>query len=406
VFGALLCGVPARISPLGTINPPKQFHWRDGLYHVVKAVRACGNNGRRSDLSGGCCMDVAALIIEQVEADGFLKRLVMRTGVRRLLTVGFPDECDESESDESPTGPFFFPDEHDKVVFKQGFENCKSLKLSKSSFTTVNGKYHLQLHRSGIFTVEGTQSYYALSLPEFAIPEEIHVLDPRSDMPLRKNVLRDDERKRFVIYIECRPQHGGFDFVLKVKFRIAWVKGQFHSAKGQFDTAEYHDEHVSRYGQVESYETFLSPEQKRHMHRFLASKVDPRESLTSRNPPSTETSGTLFDEPLQGDGLTEKLRNGKRCAKIVEEMKLIKRAHSERGLTITQSREMHKEFEVWAVAANHLNGEDLETFNHPRQWGPPVGYALSLLSKDYGNKSPTTIKDWVKAYRRYQRGIE
>jgi hypothetical protein len=348
-------------------------------------------------------MDVAALIVEQLEADGFLKRLVMRPKGRHPLTVGFPNEV---EVDESPSGPFFFPDEHNKVVFKQGFENCRGLKLSKSSFTTVNGKYHLQLHRSGIFTVEGTQSYYALSLPEFAIPEEINVLDPRSDMPLRKNVLRDDERKRFVIYIECRPQHGGFDFLLKVKFRIVRVKGDFDAAKGQFDTAEYHDEHVSRYGQVESYETFLSPEQKRAADRFFASKIDQHEILANRNAPSTRTSDTLFDVPVQDEGLTETIRNGERCAKIIEEMKLIKRAHSARGFTITQSREMHKEFEVWAVAANHLNGEDLETFNHPGQWGPTVGYALLLLSKDYGNKAETTIYDWVKAYRRYRRGIE
>jgi hypothetical protein len=160
------------------------------------------------------------------------------------------------------------------------------------------------------------------------------------------------------------------------------------------------------YGQVESYETFLSPEQKRDAHRFFASKIDQQEILTNRNAPSTRTSDTLFDVPVQDDGLTERLRNGKRCAKIIEEMKLIKRAHSTRGLTITQSKEMHKEFEVWAVAATHLNGEDLETFNHPKQWGPTVAYACLLLSKEYGNKHHTTIYDWVKDYRRYQKGIE
>lgn len=340
-------------------------------------------------------MDVAALIVEQLEADGFLKRLVMRPKGRHPLTVGFPDEV---EVEESPSGPFFFPDDDNKVVFTQGFENCSRLKLSKSSLTSVNGTYHLQLHRSGIFTVEGTQSYYALSLPEFAIPEDINVQHPRSDMPLRKNVLRDDERKRFVIYIECRPQHGGFDFRLKVKFR-------FGRAHRQFDTAEYHDEHVSRYGQL-PYEAFLSPEQRQDVHRFLAGKIDSHESLTNRSASSTGISDKLFDVPLQGDGLTEKLRNGKRCDKIIEEMKLIKRAHSARGLTITQIRELHKEFEVWAVAENQLKGEDFDHFNHPGQWEPPVGYALLLLSKEYGEKSPATIKDWAKAYRRYRKRIE
>jgi hypothetical protein len=345
-------------------------------------------------------MEVAALIIEQVEADGLLKRRVIRPEGGHPLTVGFPDEVDENSS-----GPFFFPDEHDKVLFRHGFETCRSLRLSKSSFTTVNGKYHLQLHRSGIFTVEGTQSYYALSLPEFAIPEEINVQDPRSDMPLRKNVLRDDERKRFVIYIECRPQHGGFDFLLKVKFRIVRVKGEFDAAKGQFDTAEYHDEHVSRYGQLPC-EAFLSPEQRQDVHRFFASKIDPHESLTNRSASSTGISDKLLDVPLGGDGLTKKLRDGKRCDKIIEEMKVIKRAHSTRGFTITQIRETYKEFEVWAVAANQLKGEDLDHFNHPGMWEPTVGYAKLLLSKEYQNKSEETIYDWVKAYRRYRRRME
>lgn len=340
-------------------------------------------------------MDVAALIVEQLEADGLLKRLVMRPEGRHPLTVGYPDEVDES-----PSGPFFFPDEHNKVKFSRGFENCSRLKLSKSSFTTTNGKYHLQLHRSGIFTVQGAQTYYALSLPEFAIPEEINVQDPRSDEPLRKNILRDDERKRFVIYIECGPRQGGFDFLLNVKFRIVRVKGQSDPAKGEFDTAEYHDEHVSRYGQL-PYETFLSPEQTQHVHRFLTSKIDTPEVLRNRNAPPSATSGTLFDVPVHDDGLTERLRKGKRCDKIIEEMKLIKRAHSTRGFTITQIREMHKDFEVWAVAANNLNAEDLEHFNHPGRWEPPVGYALLLLSKEYGDKSTATIKDWVKEYRRY-----
>jgi hypothetical protein len=62
---------------------------------------------------------------------------------------------------------------------------------------------------------------------------------------------------------------------------------------------------------------------------------------------------------------------------------------------------MQKDFEVWAVAVNNLNAEDLEHFNHPGRWEPPVGYALLLLSKEYGDKSTATINDWVKEYRRY-----
>ena len=33
-------------------------------------------------------------------------------------------------------------------------------------------------------------------------------------------------------------------------------------------------------------------------------------------------------------------------------------------------------------------------------WEPATGYAKLILSKHYGN-SPTTITDWVKAYRKH-----
>ena len=266
-------------------------------------------------------MDVAALIIEQVEADGLLKRLVMRPAGGHPLTVGFPDEVDETSS-----GPFFFPDEHDKREFEHIFETCRGVRLSKSSFTAINGKYHLQLHRGGLFTVKGMKSYYSLSLPQFAIPDEINVQDPRADMPLRKNVLRDKERKRFVIYIECMQQDGGFDFLLKVKFRI-------ERAHGKFEIADYRDEHLSRYGQI-PYRAFLSSEQMRHMQRFLANKTEDSDA-SSKITASTAT----FGGTSQDNGLTEKLRNGQRCNKIIDEIKLIKRAYSARA---SQSRKSEK----------------------------------------------------------------
>ena len=55
MYGALLCGVPARIGPLGTINPPHQSHWADGFYHVAKWVRAyeMQNDGRPTILLEG-----------------------------------------------------------------------------------------------------------------------------------------------------------------------------------------------------------------------------------------------------------------------------------------------------------------------------------------------------------------
>jgi hypothetical protein len=117
VCRALHCGIAPKLGPLDTINCLNGVSLRDGLYHVVQVVMASEITAILSDLSEVCRMDVAALIVEQLEADGLLKRLVMRPEGRHPLTVGYPDEVDES-----PSGPFFFPDEHNKVKFSRALK--------------------------------------------------------------------------------------------------------------------------------------------------------------------------------------------------------------------------------------------------------------------------------------------
>jgi len=90
-------------------------------------------------------MNVVAVIVEQLEADGRLKRLTMNRGSANQLEVAFPEEFVGERS-----GPFFFPNEHDEELFKKDFADCRVLKLSKQSFTTANGEYTLRMHRGGI----------------------------------------------------------------------------------------------------------------------------------------------------------------------------------------------------------------------------------------------------------------
>jgi|ERR1700735_2457809 len=96
---------------------------------------------------------------------------------------------------------------------------------------------------------------------------------------------------------------------------------------------------------------------------------------------------------------SEELRaNGKRCDAIIGQIKKIKNMVAGQQRTVSQIRQEHPEWEVWSVADSLPESEDREIFNRPRQWGPPVGYALTLLGKEYC-KSPHTIRDWVKASR-------
>jgi hypothetical protein len=97
----------------------------------------------------------------------------------------------------------------------------------------------------------------------------------------------------------------------------------------------------------------------------------------------------------------EKIQRGKRCAQIIDEVRRVKNLVVGTGRTMAEVREEQPTLLVWAFR-DTLPQQDREIFDHPNQWGPVVGYAHGLLSKEYG-KSPTTIKDWVKAFRHHER---
>lgn len=98
---------------------------------------------------------------------------------------------------------------------------------------------------------------------------------------------------------------------------------------------------------------------------------------------------------------TRQIEKGKRCEQIIAEMRKIKRMCVDSGQNIVEIQCAHPEFEAWKVR-EALNEEDRETFNHPRQWGPPVGYARLVLAKIY-SKNEGTVKNWVKWYRQWSR---
>ena len=110
--------------------------------------------------------------------------------------------------------------------------------------------------------------------------------------------------------------------------------------------------------------------------------------------------GSLSAQPqMDNSDASKPIRYGKRCHKIIDEIRKIKNMVLGFQRTVSEIRNEHQEFQVWALV-DGLSEEDRDTFNHPRQWGAVVGYAVNLLAKDYGGCSPHTIRDWVKEYRR------
>ncbi len=95
------------------------------------------------------------------------------------------------------------------------------------------------------------------------------------------------------------------------------------------------------------------------------------------------------------------IEKGRRCHQIITEMRHIKRVCVDSGRTISEAQSTNPEYEVWKLR-EALSEEDRETFNHPRRWGPVVGYSRLVLAKDY-DRNEGTVKNWVKSFRRWRR---
>ena len=92
------------------------------------------------------------------------------------------------------------------------------------------------------------------------------------------------------------------------------------------------------------------------------------------------------------------IERGKFCEQVINEIKRIRNLHLGSGMSVAEIQKENPEWTAWKVRES-LRSEDRETFNHPRQWGPPVGYARLILSK-VQEVSVHTVKAWVKAYSR------
>lgn len=97
------------------------------------------------------------------------------------------------------------------------------------------------------------------------------------------------------------------------------------------------------------------------------------------------------------------LRKGQLCDQIIGELRQIKRLCIDGGRGVVEIQYEHPGFAAWALR-EALGEEDRDTFNHPRQWGPVVGYAYMILGKHYGVHSGS-VERWVKAHRRSRRNI-
>lgn len=204
-----------------------------------------------------------ALIIEQLEADGTLRSFEMQPSTRDgKIVVAFADEYQEDRK-----GPFHFLNESDEERFATGFASCRARILGSGRFRLDDKGFHVELNWSGIPTQAQWLSYYALSLPPHAIPLQISIKDPHNPRrEYRRNVTRDDERERYVIYLECTSKLGRFDFELSCSFQIDPLR---------FLSSSYADAKTNEsYGRAADDWKYLLPEgEQKKVQQFLIGTV-------------------------------------------------------------------------------------------------------------------------------------
>jgi hypothetical protein len=203
-------------------------------------------------------MFVNSVIIEQIEYDGGLKTVQLTPNSTGRLVISFPDEyCDKRDA------PFYFQDRQHSRTFRKLLKTNGVRKLGDQCFKYIEAKYSLSLPWRGIPTKRGELSYYALSLPEHAVPIEVMVINPHKNEHMKKTVIKDRQKKRYVIYIECRSDFGIFSFDLNCVF----VKAR----RQEFEDSQYSDAHLIEdvYAHYDSWQSLVTEKEKEQVSIYM-----------------------------------------------------------------------------------------------------------------------------------------
>ena len=207
-------------------------------------------------------MNVKGVIVEQIDWDGKSKSLTMQPDYRRGdLWVAFPTDYDEPRS-----GPFYFQNPSYEKQYDSNVAQCSARKIANENFYKENGLYTFKTVWHNIPTDNEGLTYYALYLPEYAIPTGVSLYHPRNiDKQFKRTVLKDKQKPRYIIYLKCSSRYGVFNFNLECKFR--------EDKKG-FDLSGYSDEfQTGLYSNPEDWQYLMNEKDKKKTQKFFADQI-------------------------------------------------------------------------------------------------------------------------------------
>jgi hypothetical protein len=203
-------------------------------------------------------MNIHAIIHEQIDWDGIIKSFQLKEREEfGDLWVAFPGDYGDVRD-----GPFYFLDKEYETWFNTKKANCRQARIAPENFFQEGENYVFKTEWHKVPTLRDSLTYYALYLPESAVPTEIRFSDPYAKgKEYSRTVFRDDEKNRFVLYIECSSRFGTFSFDTFAKF---------HFDQDNFKNASYHDDKtVDFYKHLDPVEFFSSERDKETVSNFF-----------------------------------------------------------------------------------------------------------------------------------------
>ena len=206
-------------------------------------------------------MNVKSIVVEQIDWEGTSKSITIEPNYNNQLWIAFPTDYEEARN-----SPFYFQRKVDENEFNDGFAQSQARKISKENFFKLNNQYIYKTIWIDIPTDRKMVSYYALYLPEYAIPIKINLYDPyNKDTQYKRTIFKDNEKPRYLIYLQCASMFGKFSF-----------KGEFIFKKDEsgFEQSSYKDGFQQDfYAQPEEWQYLLNEQSRGDAQLFFADTI-------------------------------------------------------------------------------------------------------------------------------------
>jgi len=203
-------------------------------------------------------MNITAIIHEQIEWDGTAKAFQLKADQSiGDLWIAFPTEYSDERN-----APFHFLDKEHETIFHSKIASCRQKKITSEHFYQSGNGHVFKTTWQGIPTERESLTYYALYLPEYAIPVEIKVTDTiDTSRQFSKSVFRDDEKNRYVVYVKCSSKYGQFGFGIYCRF---------HRDEIAFKTSSYLDDKtVDFYAHLDGWKWAISKDDAKQVEQVF-----------------------------------------------------------------------------------------------------------------------------------------